>query len=97
MSLRNNNIEIKRKKKENISWVKNKKYRAQFFNFKTYLHKILTVFSHICSESSFTLAFNLKAARVSPSEEQQFIAVSPALLTSTTFAPRANNNILTAY
>lgn len=51
----------------------------------------------MCSESSLTLAFNLKADIVSPSFVQQFTAVSPAALTSPILAPRANKRTLTAY
>lgn len=51
----------------------------------------------MCSESSLTFAFNLKAAIVSPSEAQQFTAVSPAAFISPILAPRANSNTLTAY
>lgn len=63
----------------------------------SYFVNILTVFSHICSEISLTLAFNLKAAMVSPSLIQQLTAVSPAAFTSPIFAPRANNKTIIAY
>lgn len=70
---------------------------AVLVKFRTYFVNILTVFSHICSESSLTFAFNLKAAIVSPSETQQFTAVSPATFTSPILAPRASRRTLTAY
>ncbi|KYN27598.1 hypothetical protein ALC57_02997, partial [Trachymyrmex cornetzi] len=65
--------------------------------FHTYFVNILTVRSHIYSASSLTFAFNLKAAIVSPSDAQQFTAVSPAAFTSPILAPRANSRTLTAY
>lgn len=51
----------------------------------------------MCSDNSLTLALSLRAAIVSPSTVQQLTAVSPAVLTSLTLAPRASSRTLAAY